>query len=70
MVHELAEYFNKISHEFEPQDVSQAHSRVLPKLLPFQGAGRIRAFKKSKSMVKGDIFLALMRKFADLLKCL
>ena len=36
--------------------------------MPFQVAGRIRVFKKSKSMVRGDIFPALMGLFGDLLE--
>ena len=36
-------------------------------LAPFQVAGRIRAFKKPKSMVRGDIFPALFSRFSDLL---
>ena len=41
--------------------------RALPVLRPYQVAGRIRAFKKPKSMVKGDIFPALVHKYAVLL---
>ena len=55
----LAIYFNRISSEFEPlepADIPRTYSRNLPKLAPFMVAGRIRAFKKPKSMVKGDIF--------------
>ena len=63
-------FFNKISHEFEPlepEDIPTTHTRSLPKLLPYQVAGRIRAFKKPKSMVKGDIFPRLMSQFGVLL---
>ena len=66
----LAKYFNRISCEFdplEPADIPRTHSRKLPVLLPYQVEGRIRAFKKPKSMVKGDIFPVLMDKFATLL---
>ena len=66
----LAEFFNKISSEFqplEPADIPRTHRRVLPNLQPFEVADRIRVFKKPKSMVIGDIFSALMHKFAVLL---
>ena len=49
----LAGFFNRISHEFEPleqEDIPTTHSKVLPRLLPYQVAGMIRAFKKPKSM--------------------
>ena len=67
---ELATYFNRISAEFqplEPSDIPRTHDRDLPVLLPYQVEGRIKAFKKPKSMVKGDIFPALFDKFATLL---
>ena len=44
---ELAAYSNRISSEFsplKPSDISR----------PYQVEGRIQAFKKPKSMVKGD----------------
>ena len=64
---ELASFFNRISGEFqplEPSEIPRTHSRTLPDLLPFQVAGRIKAFKMPKSMVRGDIFPALMHKYA------
>ena len=67
---ELAAFFNRISHEFdplEPANIPLTHDRTLPVLEPFQVAGRIKAFKKPKSMVKGDIFPSLMDKFWILL---
>ena len=66
----LADFFNKISAEFtplEPQDIPQSHRRGLPTLEPFQVAGRLKVFKKPKSMVQGDVFPVLVTKFADLL---
>ena len=66
----LAEHFNSISSEFEPLEPYQIPRAVwkdLPRLEPFQVAGRIRVFRKPKSMVKGDIFPALLAKFGDLL---
>ena len=47
----------------EPADIPRTHDRDLPVLQPYQVAGRIKAFRKPKSMVKGDIFPSLMEKF-------
>ena len=66
----LAAHFNSISSEFEPLEPHQIPTtkpRALPRLEPFQVAGRIRAFRKPKSMVRGDIFPSLFSKFGDLL---
>ena len=66
----LASFFNRISREFdplEPSDIPRTHDRRLPVLEPYQVEGRIRAFRKPKSMVKVDIFPSLMTKFAGLL---
>ena len=66
----LADFFNRISSEFdplEPSDIPRTHDRSLPLLLPYQVAGRIAAFKKPKSMVVGDIFPSLVSKFGPLL---
>ena len=60
----LVEHFNAISSEFQ---IPVTNTKTLPTLLPYQVAGRIRAFKKPKSMVRGDIFPALFAKFGDLL---
>ena len=67
---ELAGFFNKISSEFlplEPEDIPRTHHRELPVLQPYQVEGRIRAFKKPKSMVKGEIFPVLMDKYCTIL---
>ena len=69
----MVRFFNRISSEFIPLElvnIPQIHGRVLPNMLPFQLAGRIRAFKNMKSMVKGDIFPFLMHKYAALLAIL
>ena len=66
----LAVYFNVISDEFDPlqlHEISITKPRQLPVLQPFQVAGRIRSFKKPKSMLQGDIFPALFGKFGDIL---
>ena len=57
----LAAHFNRISSEFDPLEVHQiptTHWKNLPILLPHEVAGRIRAFKQPKSMVKGDGYLS------------
>ena len=62
------EHFNAISREFsplEPSDISQTYRRPLPVLQVYQVAGRIRKFRKPKSMVRGDLFPELMTLFAD-----
>ena len=67
---ELAEYFNKVSQEFSPLSPDQipvGKPRNLPLLSTHKVAGRVRHFKKPKSMVKGDIFPELMTQCADLL---
>ena len=65
---ELSEFFNKISSEFqalEPQDTPASYDRVLPVLETYQVAGRLKAFKKPRSMVKTDVFPALVTQYAD-----
>ena len=67
---ELAKFFNRISAEFqplEPPDIPRTHDRDMPILEPYQVEGRIHAFKKPKSMVRGDIFPALFHRYATLL---
>ena len=66
----LAAHFNSISSEFEPLEphqIPRTKPRQLPMLEPFKVAGRIRAFKKPKSMVRGDIFPALFFTYGDFL---
>ena len=56
---ELSLFFNKISREFqplEPQDVPTSYSKAHPRLDTYQVAGRIRSFKKPKSIVRTDVF--------------
>ena len=66
----LADHFNAISQEFQPLEPSQiprTFSEPLPSLEVFQVAGRLRAFRKPKSMVRGDLFPKLVTKHADFL---
>lgn len=64
----LAKFFNKISCEFEPLNACPStYDRVLPTLLPFQVSGRLKAFKKPKSRIGGDLFPSLVNKYHDLL---
>ena len=65
---ELASFFNRISLEFNPlraEDIPLTHSTGLPLLHKHEVAGRIRRFRKPKSMVPGDVFPQLMTRFAD-----
>ena len=60
---ELAGHCNNISSEFSPLeagDIPYTKDRELPMLEPFQVAGRLRAFRKPRSMVQGDIFPCLL----------
>ena len=66
----LASHFNRISSVFEPLQTHQiptTYWKTLPTLQLYEVAGRIRAFKKPKSMVRGDIFPSLVAAFGDLL---
>ena len=66
----MAGHFNAISSEFEPLEphqIPRTKPRRLPMLEPFEVAGRIRDFKKPKSIVAGDIFPALFTRFGDFL---
>ena len=66
---DLADYFIKVSREFDP--LEPEHPPItrdvgLPGLQNFEVAARIRKFRKPKSMVPGDIFPALVTELADL----
>ena len=64
----LAEYFNAVSREFqalEPGEIPTTFNKVLPVLAPWEVAGRLKHFKKPKSMVRGDIFPSVMTTYAD-----
>ena len=66
----LAAHFNAVSNEFsplEPSDIPVTHHRSIECLSPFQVAGRLRAFRKPKSMVRGDLFPRLVTRCADFL---
>ena len=57
-----------ISQEFEalePRDIPLTYLKNLPLIEPWQLAARIKKFKKPKSMVKGNIFPALMTLYCD-----
>ena len=67
----LARHFNKISHEFsplQPSEVPRTYRRPLLCLLVHQVAGRLRKFRKPKSMVPGDLFPELVTKFSGSLR--
>ena len=67
----LAEHFNAVSNEFTPldptTDIPTTYSQEIPTLQMHEVAIRLKKFKKSKSVVKGDIFPELVTKHADLL---
>ena len=64
----LAEYFKKVSQEFDPLEpcqIPRTKSEALPILATWEVAIRIKKFRKPKSMVKGDVFPSLVTLFAD-----
>ena len=64
----LADFFNRISEEFDPLSPDQipvAHWRRLEPLSPHEVSARIKRFRKPKSMVAGDVFPDLMTRFCD-----
>ena len=66
----LAEYFNRVSNEFEPLTPDQipcTRDKELPILHEYEVAARVRKFKKPRSTVPGDIFPKLVTQFADFL---
>ena len=68
MAKELAAHFNKISSEFrplEPHEIPRTFRCPLRLLQPHDVAGRIRHFRKPKSMVRGDVFPQLVTELAD-----
>ena len=71
LAEELASFFVRTTDEFEPLGADSLPSSTHPSpyelLLPHQIAERIRAEKKSKSAVAGDILPKLANKYSDLL---
>ena len=66
----LADHFNGISREFDgldPDSVPKTYSSPLPVLTPDRVARRLAIFRKPKSMVKHDIFPALVTPAAPFL---
>ena len=66
----LAEFFNKVSREFDPLEPSDVPCPVPAGCKPlahYQVAARLRKMRKPKSMVPGDIYPQLVTKFADFL---
>ena len=65
---ELADYFNRISSEFDPllpSQVPRTKNRKIEPLSPHEVAARIKHFRKPKSMVQGDVFPQLVTKYSD-----
>ena len=66
----LADYFNRVSNEFDPLgpgNIPCTRSKDLPVLHEYEVSARIRKFRKPKSTVPGDIFPQLVTQFADFL---
>ena len=65
----LGDYFNAVSNEFEPLDhdvdVPSTYESGVQVLERFEVSGRIRRFRKPKSIVPGDVFPQLMTQFSD-----
>ena len=64
----LADYFNKVSQEFDPllpEHIPVTAGRRLPELQCWEVAKRIKSFRKPKSTVPGDVFPGLVTKLAD-----
>lgn len=63
----LVDHFSKISSEFKglnPEDIPTGPDIPVPQLAVSQVLVAIRAFRKPKSRVEGDIFLALVNRAA------
>ena len=66
----LAGHFNAISDKFSPVqalEIPRTSDKRLPVLQPYQVAGRLRAFRKPKSLVCGDIFPCLINACSDII---
>ena len=64
VANKLADYFNGISQEYEPLDLSTLHTtydRGFPPLTVSGVANRLRKAKKTSSRVKGDIFASITK---------
>ena len=67
---EVADFFNRISREFSPLEPSQipmTYHRDLPPLSRSDVEKMLRSAKKTKSMVKGDIFPKLINEVAGII---
>ena len=67
---QLAEYFIRVSREFDPLQDSEvplppARGPQLPVLQRYEVSARIKKMRKPKSMVRGDVFLQLEMGLAD-----
>ena len=67
---EVAEYFNRISREFSPLEAWQipmTYHRDLPRLTTSDVEKMLQSAKKTKSMVQGDIYPAMINDIACLI---
>ena len=70
VANEVAEFFNRISREFsplEPWQIPMTYHRDLPLLTREEVEKMLRSAKKTKSMVKGDIYPGLINEVANLI---
>lgn len=63
----VAEYFNKISLEYNPLPDPQQQNLGIVHVEPYQVSARLKSFKKPRSQVEGDISPELVNLFHDLL---
>ena len=68
---ELAEFFNRISAEFnalKEEELPTTYDRSFPVMRPHEVSSHIKHFRKPKSMVKGDVFPAVLTKYCNFLR--
>ena len=66
----LADHFNAVSVEFSPlwpDQIPVARPKKLPILQPYEVSARLKAFRKPKTMVRGDLFPCLVTQCSDFL---
>ena len=68
IANKVADYFNAISSKFVPLTEDGARvSEDYPEIMPFQIAGRLRAVRKPKNQVPGDILPFLVTLYSNIL---
>ena len=67
---EVAEFFNRISREFAPletTDIPLTYNKTLPEMSREEVEKMLRSAKKTKSMVKGDIYPTIVNDVAHII---